>query len=327
MYSILISIALAAYALILVDFTMLFQEISVNADILTSTQALYSAESAVEKSFMASGSIDLASRNMWFTNEKDILSNNMGGEFLTYNEGIDSNYLERKMSLSEIDLKFADGFNSENRSVKGSVYLMNGEVLNQKVIYGMESRKSGSFTLREVEMEKNFNDLVFEYNTGDENSELLFEVFAYPREGSDLDFLSFEQIKAGFEQSVKRVVINTRDASQDGKTFPTNGQPLIVHFGGGSGAYKNQIIISGFQPINNNYNLHFQTLNNQPIHFKITALYQNQLVMLPSLMQTIDVIGSTPTGLYQRVKMQRQTEEGLLPGLNFVHFSDAPIHK
>ena len=24
---------------------------------------------------------------------------------------------------------------------------------------------------------------------------------------------------------------------------------------------------------------------------------------------------------------QRQTEEGLLPGLNFVHFSNSPIHK
>lgn len=327
MYSILISIALAAYALILVDFTLLFQEMSVNADMLSSTQALYSAESAVEKSFMASGSFDLASRNVRFMSEKDILSNNAMGEFLIYNEGIDSNYLERKMSLSGADLKFADGFSPENRSVKSNVYLMNGESLNQKVIYGLESKKSGSFTLREVEVEKNFNDLVFEYNTGDENSELLFEVFVYPREGSDLDFLSFDQIKAGFEQSVKRVVINTADASQDGKTFLTNGQPLIVHFGGGSGNYKNQIVVSGFQPINNNYNVRFQTLNNRPIHFKMTALYQNRLVMLPNLMQTIDVIGSTPTGLYQRVKMQRQTEEGLLPGLNFVHFSDAPIHK
>ena len=85
--------------------------------------------------------------------------------------------------------------------------------------------------------------------------------------------------------------------------------------------------ISGFQPINRNYILHFQTLDNQPIHFKISAFFQNQSVMLPNLLQTVDIIGATSTGLYQRVKIQRQAEEGILPGLNFAHFSDGPIHK
>jgi len=45
------------------------------------------------------------------------------------------------------------------------------------------------------------------------------------------------------------------------------------------------------------------------------------------MMQTIDIIGATPTGLYQRVKFQRQTEEEIQPGLNFVHFGDEAIHK
>ena len=326
MYSILISIALAAYSLILVDFSLLVQDMSVNADMITSTQALYSAEGAVEKSFLlssASGSVD---RNIQFALEKANASDDKNSAFLSYNEDTDSFYFDRNMKLDETDLNTADTLNKNNRIVADNAYQAGGG-LDGGVIYGLEASKARSFVLREINLEQNFNEIAFSYNQDQESAGLLFEIYIFPRENTDIDFLNFDSIKNGFSQSVKKVVINTEDPSFDGKALDTGELPLIAYFGGADGTYKNQLRISGFQPISKNYILHFQTLDNTDIHYKINAMYNNEIVALPNFMQTIDVIGATPTGLYQRVKMQRQSEEGILPGLNFVLFSNGPIHK
>lgn len=323
MYAILVSIALAIYSLILIDFTLLFQEISVNADMITSTQALYTAEGALENTFSIIGTADLANRNIQFINEKEINANNQGDEYLFYNEGANSFYIDRKLSLDESDMNVADGFNLNNRAVTSGAYLSDGQTMDQKSYYGLEPQKSRSFVLREVDMEDLFSEIGFEYGQGLESSDLLFEVFIFPREGSDIIFSDFETLKNSPETSqMKRVVINTRDVYSTGL-----GGDLTVHSNTISGNYKNEITISGFRPLDFNYILRFQTLDNEPIHFKLYAKYNGQYVMLPNMMQTIDVIGATSTGLYQRVKLQRQTEEGLMSGLNFAHFSDGDIYK
>jgi hypothetical protein len=327
MYAILVSIALAMYALILTDFSLLFHEISVNADIVTSTQALYTAEGVIESTFNVINEADASRRNIKFLLEKGITPNERNESYLPYNEESDSFYIKRSMSLSGPDLNAAEAFDPNNRVVKSGAFLVDGQTLDKTAFYGLEPLKARGFVLRETDTDGNFNEISFEYNQNGENSDLLFEIFAFPREGGEITFLDFESLKAGYESSVKRIVINTRDSSQNGMSYITNDQPLTVHFGGYSGNYGNQIRISGFQPLNSNYIIHFQTLDNNPVHFKLAAFYQNQPVMLPDMMQTIDVIGVTPTALYQRVKMQRQTEEGILPGLNFVHFSDGPINK
>lgn len=319
--------ALAVYALILVDFSLLFQDMSVNADMITSTQALYTAEGAIEKSFLLSSEASSADRNIQFLLEKANAFNDKNNVFLTYNEGSDSFYIDRKMKLDEPDQNTADALYKNNRIVKDNAYQTNEGNLDSGVIYGLEASKARSFVLREINVEQNFNEIEFSYNQSQENADLLFEIFVFPRENTEIDFLDFDSIKNGFLPSVKRVVINTKDASFNGKALDTGELPLIAYFGGGGGNYKNQLRVSGFQPISNNYILHFQTLDNNSIHYKISAMYNNEIVMIPNLMQTIDVIGATPTGLYQRVKMQRQSEEGILPGLNFVLFSNGPIHK
>lgn len=324
MYAILISIALAIYSLILIDFSLLFQEISVNADVLTSAQALYSAEGAIESSFGLAGEIDPAQRNLKFIAE-DQADNNSAYDNLEYNEGAESFYVKRHMSLSESDLNVADAFNPNNKIVTSGAYLSDGQTMDHLAYYGLEPRKARTFVVRETKMEDNFSEIKFEYNQDGESSDLVFEVFIFPKEGEVLDFADFERLKNGELSSVKRIVINTRDISRT--TFEADGQNLRVQFGGYGKNYKNQLSVYGFQPLSYNYVLHFQTLDNQPTHFKLSAFNQTNPVMLPSMMQTIDIIGATPTGLYQRVKVQRQAEEGIMPGLNFVHFSDGPIHK
>ena len=332
MYAILVSIALGIYSLILVDFSLLFQEISVNSDMLTSVQALYSAEGAIESSFGIIGTSDKAMRNIHFKGEGSFEPNEDNESFLQYNEEIDSFYIKRQMSLNEQDLNAAKAFNPNNKVVKSDAYLADGQTLDQKAYYGLEPLKARGFVLRETSVENNFNEIAFEYNQGEESSGLVFEVFIFPKEGELVDFSSFQDLKTSSERpagttSVKRIVLNTKDASQSGESYETGGQPLVVRFDGNVTNYKNVVSIHGFQPLDNNYIIHFQTLDNKPTHFKLAAFYQNVAVMLPTMMQTIDVIGATPTGLYQRIKVQRQSEEGIMPGLNFVHFSDSSIHK
>jgi len=327
MYAILISMALAAYSLILVDFSLLFQDMAVNADMITSTQALYTAEGAIEKSFLLSSTSDEIDRNIKFNIEKSNDSNNTNNSFLEYNEGVNSFYINRKMRFNEGDQNTSDAIYKNNRLVKDNFYRTSDGTLMNNSIYGLETSKAKSFVLREVNMEDNFNEISFLYNTNSENSDILFEIFVFPRENTDIDFLDYEKKKNGFLPSVKRIVINTKDASLNGRSFDTGGVPIMAYFGDGSDNYHKQLRVSGFQPINNNYVLHFQTLNNNTIHYKINAMYNGKSVVIPALMQTIDVTGATQTGVYQRVKMQRHTEEGILPGLNFVYFSNGPIHK
>jgi hypothetical protein len=326
MYAILASIALAIYSLILVDFSLLFQEMSVNADIITSTQALYAAEGAVESTFGVIGEGDRITRNIRFNGQKTVGSSESEA-FLEYNEGADSFYIEKSLSLSEPDLKVADAYHPSNRAVISHAYLAEGQTLDQKAFYGLEPRSAKGFAFREVAAEDNFNAISLEFGEAGASVDVLVDLFVFPREGSTLDFLDFDQLKEGAEGPVQRVVINTSDDAQNGRAFTTDGQPLTVRFGSFGTDYAKQVDISGFEPLTKNYILRFQTLDNQPVSYKLSASAQGSPVVLPSMMQTIDVIGVVPTGLYQRVKYQRQTEQELMPGLNFVHFSDKAIHK
>jgi len=318
MYSILIAIALAAYSLILVDFTNLFQEISVNADLLTSTQALYTAEGAAEQAFyLASGGHDLTRRNTEFIQEAKNSDRGMG-EFLEYNEGAGSTYIDRKMILNEGNLAVADRTAPWGRVADAN--------LQPQVFYDPEPTASRGFVLREIE--NDFNEIRFAYNSVGENSDLLFEVFTFPRNGDPVDFSDFNAIKAGGGSSVSRLSINTLDTSKNGIAQNLPGQSFTVRFENAQdSSYQNQLSISVFRPLSNNYLIRFQTLDNQPIHYSISAMFGSKPILLPNITQTVDVIGTTNTGLFQRVKMQRQTEEGLMPGLQFVHFTDAPINK
>lgn len=322
MYAILISIALAIYSLILIDFTLLFQEISVNADIITSTQALYTAEGALESTFSFIGTPDLANRNNNFIDEKERQSK-YDEEYLLYNEGANSFYIDRKMTLDESDLNVADAFNPNNRIVTSGAYLSDGQTMDQKSYYGLEPQKSRSFVLREIDHENYFSEIGFEYNQDGESSDLLFEIFIFPREGKDITFEDFENLKNNPQDSeIKRIVFNTKDE------FATGLEELrITPSPSSSGNYKNEITVSSFRLSDYNYILRFQTLDNEPIHFRLYAKSGGEYVMLPNMMQTIDIIGATSTGLYQRIKFQRQSEEGIMPGFGFAHFSDGSINK
>lgn len=327
MYAILASIALALYSMILVDFSLLYQEMAVNADMLTATQALYTAEGTAEATFADIGQGDLANRNLRFADAMQNETNGIGDAYLPYNEGADSFYIQRDLSLNDADLKASDGYVAGNRAVKSSAYLSNGQTLDQEAFYGLEPRAAGGFAFREVKDEDNFNVIIFDYGEPGEDSEMLFEVFVFPREGAEIDFKNFEKLKEGEKSSVQRIVINTKDESQNGVP-PTDGPLLTPTFGASEGGdFGKQIRISGFSPLTSNYILHFQTLDNMPINYRLTAESQGVKAKLPSMLQTIDVIGATPTGLYQRVKVQRGSEAEIQPGLNFVHFSDGPVNK
>ena len=228
---------------------------SVNADILSSTQALYAAEGAAENYFSIVSTGDNANRNIKFLTEKDITVNDKMEEFLPYNEESNSFYIEREMSLNASDLNTADAHNSNNRVVTSNAYLADGQTMDQKAFYGLEPRKARGFVLREVDEENNFNEIIFEYNQDSEDSDLLFEVLVFPQEGSTIDFLDFDSLKNGFESSVKRFVINTRDSSAV-NSFDAGDHILTADIGGTADNYKNQIHIHGFQPVSsvNNYN-------------------------------------------------------------------------
>lgn len=327
MYAILISITLAIYASIMIDFTGLFHEIAVNADSIHATQALYAAEGAIEQSYKHSGKDLAALRNIEFAKEAGVDANNKNEDYLEFNEGAQSFYFKRAMTLKGDQLLAADAHNPNNRVVQNEVYIAEGSLLDRNAIYGLEPSKSRQFTVREVDINDIFNEVVFEYNQASEASGVLFEVFVFPREGSALEFGDFEMLKNGLESPVKRIVINTQDASLSGKVFATDGSPIKVDFGSQMNRYKNILRISGFDPYHWNYILKYQTLDNQAVHYKLTAFNQNTPVPLPGAFQTLDVIGATTTGLYQRVKYERESEPGLQPGLNFVHFSNGPINK
>ena len=327
MYPILISAALAIYSIILVDFSVLYQEISVNNDLLASTQALYTAEGAIENTVGLIGDQEISVANIRFIDESDHTDIYKGqSDFLEYNEGANAFYIQRNLNLDQSSLDSAEGALSHSRATYSGAYLSDGQTLDQKAYYGLEPRKARGFVIREVDVESNFNEIQFDFNQEGEASEILFEIFAFPKEG-DVTFQDFETLRKNPESNpIKRVVINTLDTSAHTVSFGS-GVPFTVDVRDTSGAYKKSLIISGFNPIQNNYILYFQTLDNQPVHFRLTADYQGQTVVLPNMMQTIDVIGATSTGLYSRIKYQRQSEESIAPGLNFVHFTDQDLIK
>lgn len=320
MYAILIASALAIYSIILVDFSVLYQEISVNNDLLTSTQALYTAEGAIENTVALIGENDATVSNIKFIDEADDPMD-FG---LEYNEGIESFYIQRKLTLDAPSLDSAELVHQKNRVTS---YLADGQALDQKAYYGLEPRKAKGFVIREVDPRSNFNTIQFDFNQGGEESDLLFEVFVLPKEDDGIAFQDFQALRDDKTSNpIKRFSINTSDESHHALAFGT-GIPLTKVVSDTSGPYKKNLRISGFQPLQNNYILYFQTLDNKPIHYKLVAESGSGSVVLPSMMQTIDVIGATPTGLYSRVKYQRQSEEGIAPGLNFVHFTRASLIK
>jgi len=328
MYAILISAALAIYSIILVDFSVLYQEIAINNDLLTSTQALYTAEGAIENTLGLIGDNDLTLSNIVFYDESNKTGDLGRRDYLSYNEGSDAFYIQRKLSLDSPDLNAIEGSHKYNRATYSEAYLSDGQTLDQKAYYGLEARKAKGFVIREVESGSDFNEIKFEFNEGGETSELLFEIFVIPKEGENINFKSFKELENNpTNNQIKRISINTLDSSSYGLAFGTGGVPLSVDVHGIGGAYKKELIVSNFMPLQNNYILYFQTLDNKPVHYKLAAYRDNKPVVLPNMMQTIDVIGATASGLYSRVKYQRQSEEGIAPGLNFVHFTQESLIK
>lgn len=327
MYAIMITSALAIYSLILVDFSFLYKEINLNNDLLDSSQALYTAEAAIELSAHSIGDNSAVIANLKFLEAGQTSENKTDEDFLTYHEGIKTDYAHKNLLLNAPVLTHAPATVSSNREAQTYVHLFDGPALDGKAYYSLEGEKSKSFAIREVEAENNFNEILFEFNSPGENSELLFEIFIFPKEGMQMEFKHFQELKNDpFSNPIKRMVINTVDASMKGFAFQDN-LPLKSKVQSAQGYYKKSISISGFQPLENNYILAFKTMDDQFIHFKLSAFYQAKPVILPNINQTIDVIGTTSTGLYQRLKYQRESEEGLAPGYNFVHFSDESIVK
>ncbi len=327
MYAILISFALAIYTIILVDFSFLYKEISANNDLLTSTQVLYTAEGAVENAVRVIGDQDLTLTNLAFMKEAANRENTSKNDFLEYGTGIETSYLKRNLTLNHPSLNPSAMTPINSHDTVSGIYLSSPQTLDEYAYQSLEPKKAKGFVLREIAPENNFNEIHFDFNQKQEASELVLDIFAFPKEGNEIDFQDFETLKNNPESnSVKRISINTLDPATHGFGFK-GGLPLKTEIRSSKGAYKRSLILSGFQPLENNYLLHFQTLDNHPTHFKLAAFYQGKPVVLPNFMQTLDLIGATSTGLYQRVKFQREAEEGIAPGLNFVHFSDEDLIK
>lgn len=327
MYAILVALALALYSMILIDFSGLFHEFSVQADVLASTQALYAAEGEMERTWQAVQTGEIAQRNTAFLEQRLRAPIASEEDFLAYNQGASSYYTGKILNPAGEDLNAAMAFYPHQRATKEGVYLAEGQTLDRLAYYGLEPRSEKTFAFRQVALENNFNELTLAYNQADESEGLVVDIFKFPREEDGVTFLTFEELEAGLEGPVQRRVINTHDESQEGIPLNFNDHLLTVDFGGSDPNYKNTLSLSGFQPNWYNYLIRFQTLQNNPVHFKLSAAYQSQPVPLPNMSQTLDVIGVAQPAVYQRVKMQAQTEEGLMPGLGFGVFSDQSVHK
>ncbi|MBN1259018.1 hypothetical protein JXA05_04655 [Candidatus Peregrinibacteria bacterium] len=327
MYAIAVSIALALYTVILVDFGLVFHEISVNTDVVTASQALYTAEGAAEYTLWATASDaagDKASRNIKFTDDQETQM-----VFLEFNEDAQSAYMAKELTLNHPDLQVSDAYNALNRSVRSKAYLTEEKILDPFSYYGFEPVKAGGFIFREVNAGTYFNELNLDYRfeEGAQDGGILFEIFAFPREGSALVFDRFKSLKDFPESSlIQRVVINT--AALTSNTLSAGGHTFTVNASGSAlGEYSKTVNVRGFAPSGYNYIIRFQTLNNKPVTYRLSAKNNSGPVALPNLLQTVDVIGTTSTGLYQRVKVQRESEENVQPGLNFVLFGNTDINK
>jgi len=308
MYVILTSMALAIYTLILVDFSQFHQELSLHGDLITSAQAFYAAESGVELSLSTLGDQEIDAANKAFyalSNDRSFLEDEGG---LTYQEGVKASLISKKLSLNQGQLWPAQ------ESSKG-------------VFQSNEPLASRGFSIREIPPESNFNELHFSFNQADETSEVALDIFEFPKSGSPIDFANFQMLKDSPEgYDIKRLTINTQDSYSSNISL-SQTLSLSVQMSSGGGNFKRNVVINGFEPLENNYLLYFQSLDNAPIHFELAAFHQAEPVVLPGMFQTVDILASTPTGLFQRVSFQRESEELLVPGLNFVHFSDQAIHK
>ena len=323
MYSIMISFALAIYTIILVEASFLYKEISTQGDLLTSAQAYYSAEGAIEKTVATLGDQDLTEVNLAFLREEQNADHETSEDFLDYGQGIDSSYLSRVMTVDQPFLHQTQLTSAPKSPAQN--FMGNEEIYVPFSYFALEPAAAKGFFIREVPADKNFNEIRFDFSSDSENEEVLVDVFSFPKQGQSINFHNFEQLKKDAAlNSIKRFSINTKNAS----SF-SNGEDgmLTFHVQTGKSSFQKSLSISGFQPLQNNYFFHFQTLKNKPIHFQLMAAYQNKPVVLPGLMQSIEVFGSTSTGLYQRVRFQREAEEGIGPGLNFAHFSDGDIIK
>lgn len=324
MYSIIISFALAIYTIILLEASFLYKEISTQTDLLTSAQAYYSAEGVIEKTVATIGDQDLTEVNLAFLREGKNVDHEVDENFLDYGQGIDSSYIGRTMRVDQPFLHQVQLVNKPKTSLYNNSFTHT--LANDLFSYlALEPKAAKGFFIREVPADKNFNELRFDFDRNSEDEELLVDVFIFPKQGQSINFHNFEELKNDPAlNSIKRFSINTKNASS---FFNAEDGMLTFHLQAGKYGFQKSLSISGFQPLQNNYFFHFQTLKNQPIHFQLIASYQNKPVVLPGLMQSIEVVGSTPTGLYQRVRFQREAEEGIGPGLNFVHFSDGDIVK
>ncbi len=328
MYTLIISTALAIYTLVLVDVSILYKELSVSNDLLSATQALYTAEGGIEKTIADLGENHPSTSNQRFLAENQNREKQGASNFLSYQQGAESFYNRRKMNVSDSFLHTAQ----KTSPLQGAPVLEarinedEKELWSENVFYGVEAEPSRTFVIREVEIENNFNEIEFKWDQNSQHSEIAFEVIIFPKENTMIQLPNFEDLKNNPEKNpFKRIIINSADQSSSSFAFNTD-IPLTTQFDS-SKNNKKSLRIAGFNPLENNYIFHFQTLDNQPIHYQLNALNQGKAVILPNLMQNIDLIGGTVNGVYQRLKYQRQTEEGLAPGLNFVHFSDESIIK
>ncbi len=231
MYAILVSFALAVYSVILVDFSLLFQEISVNADLLNSTQALYAAEGEIERTWNQIQTGDLAQRNILMLAAADQSAPQSDEDFLPGGEGLEAFYLNKTLDPAGEDLSAAPAFHPYNRVVQQGVYLADGQALDHLAYYGLEPRSEKTFSFRETSPEGNFNQLVLDYNQGMEAEDMMLDVFAFPKDGLPLELPDFDQLKEGAEGPIRRQTLNTRDETQNGSFLDLGGHLLGVGFG------------------------------------------------------------------------------------------------
>ena len=110
MYAILVALALALYSMILIDFSGLFHEFSVQADVLASTQALYAAEGEMERTWQAVQTGEIAQRNTVFLEQGLRAPIASEEDFLTYNQGASSYYTGKTLNSAGEGLNAAGAF-------------------------------------------------------------------------------------------------------------------------------------------------------------------------------------------------------------------------
>lgn len=303
MYAIVLSIVLTIYAMVVVDAGLLFKQLGVSADLITSAQAFYAAEGVLEGTLYDTYEPDRSTRNRRFS-ERTSSRWADSGPLFSHHLGVPVQLADRVMELND-----AIAISIENDADE---------------LVSREPSSSFRFAIRQVPLDANFNQIQFDYGRAD--SEVLFEVFQFPRDGQVIDFSDFATLETNPSSTVGRMVINTKDPTSF-KTYSLNGATLSASISATSIEYSHSLKVSGFNPAQFDYLISFQTLDNQPISYRFRADYNNNPVPIPSLNQSIHLTAVTSSGLYQSIQYQRRTEAALSDGLQFVHFSDQSIHK